>query len=336
MPNGVPTKRAGSNHTLSSALIAAGLLALGFARKRRPARGKRDARRVKPPAMVSAPLPRKTRLAWREMVRLLYSAIGQHRVVSIAAGVTFFSLLAIFPAIAALVSIYGLFADPTTIQTHLNDLSSLLPGGAIEVVGDQLKRVASGGRTTLGATFIFSLAVSLWSANAGIKALFDALNIVYGATECRGLIKLNAVSLTFTAAGLLATIVALGAVVILPAALNYIGGSSADWLLRLGRWPALYCIIIVGLAAVYRFGPDRKHARWQWITWGSATAALLWIVVSALFSWYAANFGSYNKTYGSLGAVVGFMTWIWITCMIVLAGAEIDALMERLDRGSAK
>jgi membrane protein len=269
-----------------------------------------------------------------EIARLLYSAIGQHRVVSIAAGVTFFVLLAIFPAIAALVSIYGIFSDPATIRTHLDDLSSFLPGGAIEVVGDQLGRVASGGKTTLGATFLFTLALSLWSANAGMKALFDALNIVYDAEERRGLIKLNAVSLTFTAGALLVLLLAIAAIIVLPVALEYAGlQTSSDSMVMPARWPALFAIIVPALALIYRFGPNREHAQWHWFTWGSGLAALLWVVASILFSWYAANFGSYNKTYGSLGAAIGFMTWIWISCMVILAGAEVDAVLERLDRG---
>jgi len=246
----------------------------------------------------------KARAAWLEIARLLYAAIGQHRVVSIAAGVTFFVLLAIFPATGALVSVYGLFADPTTIQAHLNDMSSFLPGGAIEIIGDQL---------------------------------FDALNIVYGANESRGLVKLNAVSLGFTVGAVLVLILALGAIVLLPVALQYVGLSGVgDWILQLLRWPALYFVVVLALAFIYRFGPDRERAQWHWITWGSAIAALLWIIASILFSWYAANFGSYNKTYGSLGAAIGFMTWIWISSMVILGGAEIDAVMERLDRGTAK
>jgi membrane protein len=279
----------------------------------------------------------KARRAWMEIARLLYSAIGQHRVVSIAAGVTFFVLLAIFPAIAALVSIYGIFSDPAMIRTHLDDLSSFLPGGAIEVVGDQLGRVASGGKTTLGATFLFTLALSLWSANAGMKALFDALNIVYDAEERRGLIKLNAVSLTFTAGALLVLLLAIAAIIVLPVALEYAGLQTISGsIVMLARWPALLAIVVPALALIYRFGPDREHAQSHWITWGSGLAALLWVVASILFSWYAANFGSYNKTYGSLGAAMGFMTWIWISCMVILAGAEVDAVMERLDRGTAK
>jgi membrane protein len=280
---------------------------------------------------------RRARLAWTEFAQLFYSAIGQHRVVSIAAGVTFFVLLAIFPAIAALVSIYGIFSDPGTIGSHLEDLSSFLPGGAIEIIGDQLGRVASGGKTRLGATFLFTLALSVWSANAGMKALFDALNIVYDAKEHRGLIKLNAISLAFTVAALLVMLVAITTVVVLPVALNYAGlETMGAAMLELARWPALYAIVVLALAFIYRFGPDREHAQWHWITWGSATAALLWIVTSILFSWYAANFGAYNKTYGSLGAAVGFMTWIWISCIVILAGAEIDAVLERLDRRTTK
>jgi membrane protein len=320
---------------LWSALLGGILLVVGF--RRRPA----DPEPTDVPELAKGRPPghaaTKARRAWQEIARLLHSAIGEHRVVSIAAGVTFFVLLAIFPAIGALVSIYGIFADPATIQAQLNNLSSLVPGGAIEIIGDQLQRVTSGGTSTLGLAFLVSLAIALWSANAGMKALFDALNIVYDAKETRGLIKLNAVSLAFTAGALIVLLLAIGAVVVLPIALQYIGlGSFAEWIIKLARWPALYVFVVLALAVIYRFGPDREHAQWHWITWGSAIAALVWIVVSILFSWYAGNFGSYNKTYGSLGAVIGFMTWIWISSMVILGGAEIDAIMERFDRGSAK
>ncbi|HYV69680.1 MAG TPA: YhjD/YihY/BrkB family envelope integrity protein, partial [Pseudolabrys sp.] len=164
----------------------------------------------------SPPGTEKKRRTWMEIARLLYGAIGQHRVVSIAAAVTFFALLAMFPAVAALVSIYGIFADPGTIRVHLDDLASVLPSGAIEVIGDQLTRVASGGKTTLGATFLFTLGLSLWSANAGMKALFDALNIVYDRQERRGLVKLNLISLAFTGGALLILLLAIAAIVVLP------------------------------------------------------------------------------------------------------------------------
>ena len=283
----------------------------------------------------SPPRTEKKRRAWMEIARLLYGAIGQHRVMSIAAGVTFFALLAMFPAVAALVSIYGIFADPGTIRAHLDDLASILPSGVIEVIGDQLTRVASGGKTTLGATFLFTLGLSLWSANAGMKALFDALNIVYDAQERRGLVKLNLISLAFTGGALLILLLAIAAIVVLPVALELAGLESLGGMMAMiARWPGLYAVVALGLV-IYRYGPDRDRAQWRWITWGSGLAAALWILVSILFSWYAANFGAYNKTYGSLGAVVGFMTWLWISCMVILAGAEVDAMMERLDPGSA-
>lgn len=317
---------------MGSAALAAALLAAGYRRRSNAKTDERSHLRKKASIRSNSA----TRYAWAEIGRLLYSAIGQHRVVSIAAGVTFFALLAIFPAIGALVSVYGIFSDPATIQKHLTDVSSFLPGGAIQVIGDQLERVTSGGRTTLGFALLFTIALSLWSANAGMKALFDALNIVYDAHERRGLVKLNAISLASTAAALLALLIALAAVVVLPHVLAFLGlGEISEVLLSVARWPALGAMVVLGLAFVYRFGPDRDNAQWHWITWGSAIAATLWIVASLLFSWYAANFGSYNKTYGSLGAVIGFMTWIWISAMVVLAGAEIDAVMERLDRGTA-
>lgn len=248
---------------------------------------------------------------------------------SLAAGVTYYTLLAIFPAIAALVAVYGLFSDPSSIAQHLDQLGGFLPGGAIEVARDQLTRVASGGAQTLGWTFLIGLAISLWSANAAMKAMFDTLNIVHGEDEKRSFIRLNVQSLGFTIAGVVFMLAALGSIVAVPVLLNYIGLSSAgDLLLRLGRWPLMYVVIAVALAVIYRYGPSREAPRWRWISWGSAIAAAGWLGVSALFSWYAANFGNFNQTYGSLGAVIGFMTWIWLSAIVILLGAEIDAEME--------
>jgi membrane protein len=189
--------------------------------------------------------------------------------------------------------------------------------------------VAAQGSGTLGATFFTGLAISLWSANAGIKALIDALNIVYGEAEKRGLIKLNALSLTFTIGIIAFMLLAMGAMVALPIVLDYVGlGRTTETLIKLGRWPVMFLVVAFGIALLYRYGPSRDTAKWRWVTWGSALAAFVWIVASILFSWYAANFGSYNKTYGSLGAAIGFMTWIWISTIVILVGAELDAEME--------
>lgn len=266
---------------------------------------------------------------WKDILLRVYQNISDHRVVALAAGVTFYSLLAIFPAIAALVAIYGLFADPTTLSANLEMMSSLLPGGAMDVIHDQLTSVVAQGSSTLGLTFIVSLAISLWSANAAMKSVFDTLNIVYDEREKRSLIKLNALSLAFTLGAIIFVLLALGALVVLPPALKYLGLSDVtEWLLRLGRWPALFIVLTLALAFIYRFGPSREAAQWRWVTWGSAFAALAWLVVSILFSWYAENFGNFNRTYGSLGAVIGFMTWIWLSAIVILIGAELDAEME--------
>jgi membrane protein len=266
---------------------------------------------------------------WKDILWRTYEEFGQDRVMSVAAGVTYYALLALFPAIAALVSIYGLFADPATIQDHLNALSGVLPGGALDIVREQVTRIASQGGGALGFGFIFGLGLSLWSANAGMKAIFDALNIVYDEEEKRGFVKLNLLSLTFTLGAILFIIVALAGIVVLPIVLDFIGlGSGVEWLLSLARWPILLAVVVLGLSVIYRYGPSRDKADWKWVSIGGVVAAVLWLVGSMLFSWYVSNFGSYNETYGSLGAVIGFMTWIWLSTVIVLVGAEINAEME--------
>ena len=268
-------------------------------------------------------------LGWKDILWRTYEEFGQDRIMAVAAGVTYYALLAIFPAIAALVSVYGLVADPATIQDHLNTLSGVLPGGALDIIREQVIRIASQGGGTLGFSFVFGLVLSLWSANAGMKAVIDALNIVYDEEEKRTFVQLNLQSLAFTLGAIAFILLALAAIVVLPIVLDFIGlGSGVEWLLALARWPILLAVVVAGLAVLYRYGPSRDKAEWKWVTPGGLVAAVLWLVVSMLFSWYVANFGSYNETYGSLGAVIGFMTWIWISSIVVLLGAEVNAEME--------
>lgn len=266
---------------------------------------------------------------WKDILWRMYDNVSEHRILALAAGMTYYSLLAIFPAIAALVAIYGLFSDPSSIAKHLDEMTGFIPGGAVDVAREQLTRVASKGDRTLGLTFIAGLAISLWSANAAMKSLFDTLNIVHGEEEKRSFLKLNAMSLSFTVAGVVFVLAALGAVVVIPVMLQYVAMSdAADLLIRIGRWPALFVALAVALACIYRIGPSREAPRWRWITWGSAAATILWLAASALFSFYAANFGNFNETYGSLGAAIGFMTWLWISAIVILLGAELNAEME--------
>jgi membrane protein len=267
---------------------------------------------------------------WLTILKRAYTSIMRDRVITIAAGVTFYSLLAIFPGVAAIVSLYGLFADAGTIQQQISGLAGLLPGGAVDIIGDEVKRVAGQGHAALGTGFFIGLATSLWSANAGMKSMFDALNVVYEEEERRGFIRLTIASLVFTLGAIAFLLIAMAALVVVPLVLQFVGlGEVAAWILWIARWPALLIVIVSALAMLYRFGPSRARAKWRWITPGSLFAAFAWLAASALFSYYVANFGSYNKTYGSLGATIGFMTWIWISAVIVLFGGEINAQMER-------
>jgi len=266
---------------------------------------------------------------WKDILKRWYQRFNDDRILAIAAGVSFYALLAIFPAIAALVSIYGLFSDPGTIAKHLDDISGMVPGGAMDVIRGQLENLTSKGNSTLGVAFVISLAISLWSANSGVKAMMDALNVAYAEREKRGFFRLNAASLTFTLGGIVAVIIGLGALVVMPLALQYLGLDREKGIAEAIKWPVLFVVVGLALSVLYRYAPSRREAQWRWITWGSAVATVGWIAISILFSWYAANFGSYNKTYGSLGAVVGFMTWIWLSVTVILIGAELDAEMER-------
>lgn len=264
---------------------------------------------------------------WKDILWRVYAGISDDRILANAAAVTFYALLALSPAIAALVSIYGFFADPASIQQHLDSISGFLPGGAIDVIRDQLSRLAAQPRGTLGLSFLLGLVISLWSANGGIKALFDALNVVYEEKEKRSFFRLNAVTLAFTVAMIGFLIAALACIVALPVALNYLPG-FVGFILNIVRWPVMLVLVALALACIYRYGPSRDEPKWGWITWGSGLAALAWLGVSAIFSFYAANFGTFNKTYGSLGAVIGFMMWMWLSVAVILIGAKLNAETE--------
>jgi len=268
-------------------------------------------------------------LGWKDVLLRVYNGISDDRILANAAGVTYYALLALFPGIAAVVSIYGLFGDPNSIVSHVDTMAGFAPGGAIDVLREELTRLSAQGSTTLGVSFVIGLAISLWSANSGIKALFDSLNVVYEEEEKRNFIRLNAVTLTFTIATIAFLLVALACVVAFPVMLNHFPAPGVTgWLLSIARWPVLLMLVAVGLTLIYRYGPSRTEPRWEWITWGGGLAAAIWLAASALFSWYAANFGSFNKTYGSLGAIIGFMTWMWVSIIVVLLGAKLNAAIE--------
>lgn len=284
--------------------------------------------RARDPATKSLALRRHAHF-W-PVLRHAASGFMDDRVMAEAAGVTFYAMLALFPAIAALISLYGLVADPSKLYMQLQNLGGVIPGGGIDLITDQMKSLTQNGRQALGTGFAVGLATSLWSANAGIKALFDALNVVWHERETRSYIRLTALCFCFTFGLIIFLILALFAVVVIPVVLGEVGlGTYTKALINIARWPIMLLAMSFALSVAYHYGPNRKQHRWKLFTWGGATAALLWVIASLGFSYYVANFGSYNKTYGSLGAAMGFMTWIWVSAMVVLFGAEINAGIER-------
>lgn len=266
---------------------------------------------------------------WRDIVVRAYFETVDDRLFALAAGVAFYSLVALFPAIAAGVSFYALFADAGTIARHLSLAAGIVPADVLDIVGTEITRIAgkSDGRLTLG--FVLGISVALWSANAGMKAIFDALNVIYDEREKRSLVRLNLTSLLFTIAAIAVALLAAAAVVIFPLVLAGFSQSVVDRpIIGYLRWPALFALLIVGLAVLYRYGPSRRPAKWRWISVGSVFAALAWLAVSSVLSWYLSNFANYNATYGALSTVVALMMWMWLSTIVVLTGAQLNAEIE--------
>ncbi|WP_162784675.1 YihY/virulence factor BrkB family protein [Paracoccus suum] len=270
------------------------------------------------------------RSAWWAIAKRVAHQFSVDRITSVSAGVTFFGLLALFPALTALVSIYGLFADRSTIAENMNTLDRFMPRGASELIAGQINAIVSAPSEALGLATILGLLTALWSANGGMKALLSALNIAWFQKEERGLIKLNLVSLGFTLGGIILVGAMIAAIAVLPNVIKFMPvGDFGGTLASVIRWPLMFVVLMLSLAALYRWGPDKRDARWQWISPGAVFATVGLIVTSMVFSYYAANFADYNKTYGSLGAVVGLMMWLWIAAMVIMVGAEINSEVER-------
>ena len=270
------------------------------------------------------------RRGWFTVIKRTLVGFNDDRLMTEAAGVTFYSLLALFPALATMVSLFGLVADPVTVRDQLQQLHGVVPGGGLDLITDELNSLTANGRHALGLGVLIGVLTSLWTANQGMKAVFDALNVVYHEKEKRGYFRRTAVSLCFTLGGIVFVLLAMAAVIVVPIVLNFLGfGGYAATIVAAARWPGLLVLLGLFLAVVYRFGPSRSHARWQWVSWGSVFSSITWLLASWAFSYYVSNFGSYNKTYGSLGAAIGFMTWIWISAMIILLGGELNAELEQ-------
>jgi membrane protein len=246
----------------------------------------------------------------------------------VSAGVAFYGLLSLFPTMARSCRCYGLFFDVATAQQQLSLLTASCPADILTMIGEEMTRIAGTRTGDLSLTFAFSLLLALWGANAASKALFRRTERRYHEREKRNILMLNAETLAFTLATIVFLMLAVGAVVIVPILFNLLPLGIGAALVALVRWPLLMVIMAVGLAGLYRFGPSRRPARWRWLSWGAAIAALLWLVASLAFSWYVSNVANYARTYGSLGAVIGLMMWMWVSALVVLLGAELNSEIE--------
>jgi membrane protein len=264
-----------------------------------------------------------------QIAKNVVARVGKDNLTLVAAGVAFYAMTAIFPAIAAFVSMYGLFADPTTVQQQISGFSGLLPESSLKLLTDALQGYASKSHTSLNIALVVSIVLALWSAKAGVQALMTGLNIANETEEKRSFIMQQVVALALTLGAVVFAMLALTAVALLPVAINLLPlDDQLKTILNLGRWPLLAVLMCFSFAVIYRFAPCRAHPKWRWITWGAAIGTVLWIVGSALFSVYVSSFGSYDKTYGSLAAPVVLLLWFWVSALVVLVGAEVDAELQ--------
>ncbi|MFN3273105.1 MAG: YihY/virulence factor BrkB family protein [Paracoccus sp. (in: a-proteobacteria)] len=307
-----------------------------------PRTGQPFGRQPEAPVLPQEPAVQPARLRdlrMRDLVAVTKSTItriGEDRVTSVSGGVTFFGLLSLFPAITAFVSIYGLMADTGTIQAHLNLLSDFLPEGSLEIIRVQVTSIAESPAGALSIAGIVALLAAMWSANGGMKALLSALNVAFYQRETRSFVRLNLVAMSFTLGGLLVVALMLAVIAVIPAIVRLVPMAPAsEAMVNSIRWPIMFAVLVLALAAIYRWGPAVPNSRWRWVSPGAVIAAVVLVATSMLFSWYAANFGNYNQTYGSLGAVIALMTWLWLNATIVLIGAEINSELERHTRRMA-
>lgn len=270
---------------------------------------------------------------WKDILWRVKDRIGRDRVSLVAAGTAFFLLLAIFPGLAALVSLYGLVADPSAVTRQLAFLESVVPAEGFDIITGQLTRLAEQGGGALSFGFLLSLGAAIWSANNGVKAIIQAMNVAYMEQEKRNFIRLSLFSLAVTLGTLFVLGMFIAVIGVAPVVLAGVGlGDVVKALVALLRWPFLIVVAALAIALVYRFAPNRRQAKWRWVTWGSAIATIGWIVASLLFSWYLSNLASFDRTYGPLGAVIGLLLWLWLSIQILIIGAELDAETERQTR----
>lgn len=266
---------------------------------------------------------------WLDILARTKQQITEDNLSIVAAGVAFYAFVAVVPALAVTIALYALIADPAEISGHIAALAQVVPGEAMPLLEEQMTRIASTPQTA-SISAIIGVLIALYGSAKAMKALIEGLNIAYDETEERGFFRLNLVAIVLTIGAIIGAVIAVALVAVLPSLLERISVTQGvETLLNWLRWPVLIGGFMAALAVVYRFGPSRRSAKWRWVSPGAMLASLLWLLGSGAFSLYVSRFGSYDKTYGSLGAVVVFLMWLYISAFVILIGAEMNAEMER-------
>ncbi|WP_083442193.1 YihY/virulence factor BrkB family protein [Nitriliruptor alkaliphilus] len=270
---------------------------------------------------------------WRAIGARVVASLKRDHVSLLAAGVAFKGLLALFPSIVALISIWGLVADPTEVADQLAEFTAALPSGAAELLNDQMQAIAASDPATLGTALAVSLLIALWSASGGMAGIIEGINAAYDEVDRRTFPVKRGLALLLTLGAIVGLLVTIALIAVLPVALGQLGlGQVGELAVRIGTWPALAVLATLGLAWLYKVSPDRDRPRMRWVSWGAVIATALWLIGSAGFTLYVENFGNFGETYGTFAGIIVLMLWLFLTAFIVLLGAEINAEMERQTR----
>ena len=269
---------------------------------------------------------------WFQILKRTYAESNKDNVSIVAAGVAFYAFLAFVPLLGALVLTYGLVADPASVMSHVQGLTSVMPADAAKLIGEQLISISKTATSKQGFGLLLALLLSLYGAMRGATSIITALNIVYGVDEDRGFVKTTALAALITVGAVAALLLGMLAISVMGFIERLLPFSSPliHTLLQILLWVVAAAGVSAVIALVYRYAPNRPKAKWAWLTPGSITATLLWIAATLGFGFYVTNFGSYNATYGSLGAVVVFLTWLYLTAYILLMGGELNSELEKV------
>lgn len=277
------------------------------------------------PAKISA-------RGWIDVLARVRRQVGEDNLVVVSAGVAFYAFLAFVPAIAAIVAIYGLVTEPAQSREHFRSMQGVLPSEVLPLLEEQMARIAANNRQA-GWGALVAILIALYGTARGVKGLIAGLNVAYNEREERGFIRLNLLALGLTATAIFSSVLLLALVAVLPGVLQWLGiGGAIEILIQLLRWILLVVLFSGILAVIYRYGPSRAKAEWKWLSAGAVLSTILWLAASVGFSLYVRHFGNYSETYGALGAVVVFLTWLFLSAFVVLLGAEVNSETERQTR----